>query len=324
MVLIKIKNMKRCILIAIFAIIAIMPAVSQGPAKKPSLMVVPARTWCQENNFMVEYDNMGQKMLIPDYQKAFDTSNELHLVVAKIGQMMSDRGFDLRLMSSALQSLQNEATEEMMMSSKDGGAGVEESPIDKLRKTAKADIWLEVYWLKNIGLKTSLTFNLSGVDAYTDEQIANCQGTGQPSYTSEVPVLLEECVTMHLDNFNEQLLNKFNDWFENGRQIKLQIKRWSDAEYDLESEFDGEELGFIIEDWVGANTVKGQFTTDNATENMMVFSNVRIPMVNESGTAIDARRWVRGLTKMLRDKYGITTKIMTKGLGQATIVIGSK
>ena len=70
--------------------------------------------------------------------------------------------------------------------------------------------------------------------------------------------------------------------------------------------------------------MKGQFTTDTATENMMVFINVRIPMVNEQGTALDARRWGRGLQKMLRDKYTITAKVMTKGLGQVTLVIGGK
>jgi hypothetical protein len=316
--------MKRYVLALIFSLM-LLPAVCQTVAKKPSLMVVPSRNWCKENNFMTEYDNMGTKVLIPDYQKAFDSSNELNLVVAKIGQMMSDRGFDLRLMASALQTLQQEAAEDMMLASKATGAGVEETPIDKLKKVAKADIWLEVYWLKNnAGLKTSLTFNLSGVDAYTDEQIANCQGTGQPSYSTEIPVLLEEAVTMNLDNFNEQLMNKFNDWFANGRQIKVQIKRWADAEHDLESEFGGKELGELIEDWVRANTVKGQFTTDTATENMMVFSNVRIPMVNEQGTALDARRWGRGLQKMLRDKYTITAKVMTKGLGQVTLVIGGK
>lgn len=316
--------MRKYVLAFVFALLTI-PAICQTVAKKPSLMVVPSRNWCKENGFMTEVDNMGSKMLIPDYQKAFDSSNELNLVVAKIGQMMSDRGFDLRLMSAALQTLQREAAEDMLLTSKETGSGVEETPIDKLKKIAKADIWMEVYWLKNaVGLKASITFNLSGVDAYTDEQIANCQGTGQPSYSSEVAVLLEEAITMNLDNFNEQLMNKFNDWFANGRQIKLQIKRWADFEHDLESEFGGKELGVIIEDWVGANTVKGQFTTDDATENMMVFSNVRIPMFNESGTALDARRWGRGLQKMLRDKYAITAKVMTKGLGQVTIVIGGK
>ncbi len=300
-------------------------AVEAQVAKKPSLMVVPSRQWCNANGFMAEFDNMGTKVLIPDYQKAFDSSAELNLVVAKIGQMMSDRGFDLKLMSASLQSLNNQAAEDMMLQSKETGAAVSESPIDKLRKIAKADIWLEVSWqLNQAGIKRSMTFNLSGVDAYTDVQIANCQGTGQPSYSSEIPVLLEEAVTTNIDNFNEQLMDKFNDWFENGRIISVQIKRFADAEFDLESEFGGKELGVHIEDWIAANTVKHQFTTDDATENMMRFSNVRIPMVTESGTALDARRWGRGLQRMLRDNHAITAKVMTRGLGNVVIVLGGK
>ena len=79
-----------------------------------------------------------------------------------------------------------------------------------------------------------------------------------------------------------------------------------------------------IEDWIAANTVKHQFTTDDATENMMRFSNVRIPMVTESGTALDARRWGRGLQRMLRDNHAITAKVMTRGLGNVVIVLGGK
>ena len=317
--------MKKYLLGAILAIIIAMPALSQTVAKKPSLMVVPSRVWCQENGFMQQYDNMGQTQLVPDYQAAFDNSKDLNLVVAKIGQLMADRGFPLKLMSATLQSLQKEAAEDMMLTSKETGAAVNESPIDKLKKTAKADIWMEVYWSKTkVGFNTSVTFNLSGVDAYTDLQIANCQGTGQPSSTPEIDVLLAEAVINYLNQFTEQLQVAFDDWFANGRIVKFRIKTWEDSEYDLESEFDGEELGVIIEDWIAENTVKGQFTTDDATENMMVFSNVRIPMISESGRALDARSWSRGLSKMLRDKYEISSKVMTQGLGQATIVIGGK
>lgn len=259
-------------------------------AKKPSLMVVPSRSWCVQNGFMTSHgEGYGQ---FPDYRSAFDNSPELNQVVAKIGQMMSERGFDLKMMSNALSTLSAEEAEDMLLTSKDTGAEIAETPIDKLRKIAKADIWLEVDWqLNRIGFSSSVTFNLSGIDAYTDTQIANCQGTGEPSYSSELPVLLSEAVSANLDNFNEQLMGKFQDWFDNGRQINFRIKVFGDSEYDLECEFGGEELGMIIENWIADNTVKSQFSTDDATENMMLFSNVRIPMIDSNGRGLDARRW---------------------------------
>lgn len=289
-------------------------------AKKPSLMVVPSRSWCFQNGFLEDFN--GEK--IPDYRRAFDETPELNLIVAKIGQLMSERGFDLKLMSNALTSLAEEKAEDMAMVSDETGADIQESNIDKLRKVAKADIWMEVDWLlNNMGFSRSVTFNLSGIDAYSNMQIANCQGTGSPSYSSELPILLSEAVSANLDNFNEQLMSKFEDWFENGRQISVEIKVFSDSEYNLESEVNGDELGYLIEDWMGENTVKSQFSTDVATSTMMKFSNVRIPMVLDTGKAMDARAFGRELQKMLKAKE-IRAKATTVGLGRLIIIIGSK
>ena len=289
-------------------------------AKKPSLMVVPSRSWCFQNGFLEDFN--GEK--IPDYRRAFDETPELNLIVAKIGQLMSERGFDLKLMSNALTSLAEEKAEDMAMVSDETGADILESNIDKLRKVAKADIWMEVDWLlNNMGFSRSVTFNLSGIDAYSNMQIANCQGTGSPSYSSELPILLSEAVSANLDNFNEQLMSKFEDWFENGRQITVEIKVFSDSEYNLESDVNGDELGYLIEDWMGENTVKSQFSTDVATSTMMKFSNVRIPMVLDTGKAMDARAFGRELQKMLKAKE-IRAKATTVGLGRLIIIIGSK
>lgn len=312
--------MKRTLTVAAALLLAVL-AFAQ-PAKKPSLMVVPSRVWCNQNGFMMNYE--GGTAPVPDYRAAFDQSQELNMVVSKIGQMMSDRGFDLKMMSNALQTIQNNAAEDMLLTSK-SGADIVESPIDKLRKTAKADIWMEVNWVMSQGgFSYTLTFDLSGIDAYTDKQIANCQGTSEPAYTADAVELLTTSAAKYLDNFNEQLMAKFDDWFDNGREIALTIKTWGDWEYDLEEEFDGEELGVLIENWVGENTVNGQFSTDDATESMMMFSNVRIPMITAEGKAIDARAWGRGLQKMLKAKYAIDAKVMTKGLGSVTVVLGGK
>lgn len=310
--------MKRTLIIAAAVLMSVL-AFAQ-PAKKPSLMVVPSRVWCNQNGFMMDFD--GTK--IPDYQRAFDESQELNIAVSKIGQMMTDRGFDLKMMQAALQTVAKNAAEDMLLTSK-SGADIVESPIDKLRKTAKADIWMEVNWIvNNGGFSYTLTFDLSGVDAYTDKQIANCQGTSEPAYTAELPVLLGSAVSKYLDNFNEQLQAKFDDWFDHGREISVVIKTWGDWEYDLESEdFGDDELGVIIENWMGENTVGGQFTTDDATESYMNFSNVKIPMFDAKGKAVDARGWGRGLQKMLKEK-GIEAKVMTKGLGSVTLVLGGK
>ena len=162
------------------------------------------------------------------------------------------------------------------------------------------------------------------MDAYTNKQVAGASGTGAPSFAAELPVLLEEAVLAHLDNFNVQLQKHFDDLFENGREVSLRISRFDSFDGDLESEYEGKELGEIIEDWMSANTVKGRFSTTNATENELFFEQVRIPLYDANNKAVDTRGWARDLQKMLKDKYQITAKLMTIGLGQAEIVIGEK
>lgn len=289
-------------------------------AKKPTLMIVPSDVWCNQNGYTTTYDNMGTPTMVPDYKKALQSNPDLLLAISKIGEMMAERGFPLKDLGSSLKNLETEAAEESVTAMDQGG--IAESPVDKLRKVAKADIWLQLTWSVNaIGPKKSLTFNLQGLDAYTDKQIAASSGTGDPSFSAELPVLLEEAILSHIDQFNNQLQNYFDDLFANGREVSLECKRTNDSDVNFESEFDDNELAYIIEDWVSANTREGRFNTSDMSENRIKFEQVRIPLFLENGRALDTRTWARGLQKELRSKYNIKAKLTTKGLGQAYIIL---
>ena len=163
---------------------------------------------------------------------------------------------------------------------------------------------MQVTWtVVTQGPKKSIEFNIQGLDAYTDKQVAGASGTGSPSFSASLGVLLEESVLSHLDNFNGQLQTHFEDLFANGREVIIRIKTWGDWDEDLETEYgpDDEELGTIIEDWMYANTEQHRFSTTDATESMMLFEQVRIPMMNEKGRASDARDFVKGLSKFLKN-----------------------
>ncbi|MBK6540876.1 MAG: hypothetical protein IPG10_06285 [Flavobacteriales bacterium] len=301
---------------------AVTTATAQ--AKKPTLMVVPSDNWCYQNGFIIEYDNQGKAVKAPDYKRALQENSDLLLVISKINQLMTDRGFPLKNLESSLKTLESEAAEDNMSQSKSGGE-VSESPTDKLKKVAKADIWMQLTWTVNeMGPKRSITFNLQGLDAYTDKQVAGASGTGPQSQTPELAILLEEAVLSQLDLFNGQLQKHFDDLFANGREVMLRIKKWDSFSGDLESEYGGEELSTQIENWVSANTVGGRFSLSDATENMMLFEQVRIPLYDATNKAVDTRGWARGLQKHLKDAYQIEAKLVMKGLGQATIIVGEK
>lgn len=293
-------------------------------AKKPTIMVVPSDNWCVEHNFTETYDNLGKQVMVPNYKAALQNDSDLLLAIAKINEMMAERGFPLKNLESSLKSLENQSAEDAMLTSKDG-AEVAESPIDKLKKVAKADIWMQLSWkINKTGPKRSLTFILQGLDAYTDKQVAGSSGTGAQTMGEDVAVMLEEAVLAHIDQFNSQLQEHFDDMAANGREISVRIKVWDDFEDGLEADFDGKELGEIIEDWLAENTVQGRFNTSDMTENMALFEQVRIPLYNDKGRSMDARSWVRGLQKYLKDNFSIEAKLMMQGLGQAQLVIGGK
>lgn len=322
--MIKMKSLKR-LEILLCCMVLLGTNMLFGQAKKPTLMVVPSDNWCIKNGFYTEYDNQGTKVKIPNYKSAFQENSDLLVVVSKINGLMAERGFPLKNMESVIKSLEQESAEDAMLTSKTGSE-VAETPIDKLKKVAKADIILQLTWVINtVGPKKSVTFELSGLDSYTNKQIAQAGGTGPASFSAELSVLLEEAVIAHLDKFNSDLQAHFDDLFENGREVTIRIKRFSSWDEDLETMYGGDELGEIIEDWMADNTVKNRFSTSSATENMMYFEQVRIPLYDNKGRAMDARRFLKGLRKHLAvEPYNITCKLMTKGLGQAILVLGEK
>lgn len=315
--------MKRLLLLSTFLFVLITQLFPQ--AKKPVIMVVPSDFLCISEGYVMTFDDMGTTRTLPDYRAALQQSSDLLLVIGKINTLMADRGFPLKNLESVLRSIEQQSAEDAMMMSK-SGSDIAESPLDALKRVAKADIIMQLTWNVNeTGPKRSVTFNLQGLDSYTDKQVAGAQGTGTPSFSAELPVLLEEAVLSHLDNFNAQLQMHFDDLLENGREISMRVRIWSTSPVDLEEEYDGYELGEIIEDWVYENTVQGRFNTTDATENMMVFEQVRIPLYNDRGRAMDARMFAQDLRRFLnRDPYNLDVKVSTRGLGQAQIIIGEK
>jgi hypothetical protein len=319
--------MIRKIVYTIAVVVLSISAFSQ--AKKPTIMVVPSDNWCIKNGYTQMYDEMGTLKTLPDYKLALQNETDLLMTISKINTMMADRGFPLVNLESVLRNMEQESAEIAMLTSKSGG-GISESPIDILQRTANADIIMQLtYVINQVGPQRSITFMLQGLDAYTNKQIAGAQGTGEPSMATETPVLLEEAVLSHIDNFNSRLQDHFNDLFENGREVAFQTRIWDTSMLDFEEEFDynGEtlELGEIIEDWVYENTVEGRYSTSTYTENVIRFDQVRIPLYDDRGRANDTRRWMRDLRSMMgKAPFNQECKIYTRGLGEVWLIVGEK
>jgi hypothetical protein len=120
--------------------------------------------------------------------------------------IMADRGFPLKDLEQELKSLESESAEMNMMTDKDMGMGLAESPVDALKRTAKADIIMDLsFEVMQMGPKKSIRYVLNGLDAYTNKNVASTAGEGQPSSAASVGILLEEAVLGRMDEFNDRL-----------------------------------------------------------------------------------------------------------------------
>ena len=322
--------MKKSVILFLGIIVSIL---TFGQAKKPTIMIVPSDNFCISQGYFTTVNINGNDQKIPDYKKAFQENSQIRLVITKMGSIMSDRGFPLKDLEQTMKSIETESAELGMLASKSSGAAIKETPIEVLKRTAKADIIMDLdYTIKRQGPNQIITFTLKGLDAYTNKQVAAAAGVGSPSAFATADLLLEEAVLSHMDEFNGQLSKHFDDMFANGREVAVVIRVWNNADVDLEKDYtiDGqtESLSQHIENWMSRNTVSGRYSVVDATENVLKMDQVRIPMMyNNNGreVAMDTRRFVSNLNKYLSAApFNLETKIYQRGLGEAWLIIGEK
>jgi len=289
--------------------------------KKPTLMILPSDNWCTQRYFYTEYDNQGNTVFMPNYQQAFQEDLELGGVISKVGELMTNLGYSLKDAEMELKNINQRTAEDNVTFSKTSGAQLNESPLDMLKRRAKADIIIQLGWVLN---QTSLTFTLEAFDAYTSKRIATATGTSN-EYVGDVAMILQRAVEKHIKSLDKQLDAFYKNMERDGREIILTIRTWDSWENDLESEFGGDELLNHIQMWMQQNCVKGRFNLSDASENFAQFEQVKIPLKDNKGMNMDARSFARGLQKHLnKAPFNITSKLMMRGLGEAILVLGEK
>lgn len=317
------EKMKKVFFSVLTLLLIMNIAFAQG--KKPTLMILPSDNWCSQRYFMTNFDNQGTTVKIPDYKAAFQDDAELSTVISIVGGLLAECGYPVKDSEQELKNLDVKQGEDNAMMSKTSGASLAESPLDVLKRKSKSDMIIQIGWSVNKeAAGKSVTFQLDAIDSYTSKRIASATGTGE-SADDIVPRLLETAVKTHIPEFTQKLDNYFYELGIKGREIVLTVKKWDSWENDLETEYDGEELTDCIVEWLNQNTVGGNYNLSDATENYMLLEQVRIPIKDERGMALDARGFANQLRKYLqKEPFNITSKVITRGLGEAMIVLGEK
>lgn len=298
---------------------------SQAQQKKPTLMILPSDNWCNQRYLMSSFNDQGTMKKIPNYKQAFQEDTELGQVIAKLGAFMLNEGYTLKDAEQEIKKLEQVSAEDNVTASNNSGSDLSETPLDKLKKRAKSDIIIQLWWEVNTATGGNvIRYTLDAFDAYTGKRIASSTGNSKAS-DKFIPDLLLKAVKENFSLFNSQIDTYFNDMKKNGREVIVKIKTWKNWDKNLEEEYDGKELNEYITGWMKKNTLRGNFNTTDNSETYILFEQTRIPLVNESGEAMDARDFTRGLQKYLKAApFNITSKLMTRGLGEAILVLGEK
>lgn len=296
--------------------------ISQAQEKRPTLMIVPSDNWLTQRYYTKTFDNMGAKVRVMDYARAFQEDSELKSVIASIGQLMTDKGYSLKDCEQEMKAVKMRKIENGVTTN-DDDAAISETILDQIKQHAKSDIIINVDWsVKKEPKGRIVTFILEAFDAYTSKRIATSTSTSKPSDKS-VSELLDNTVSANIATFDIQLTNYFNDLKENGREIVLTIRCWDNWDNNLETIYGEDELVDCIQQWLRENAINGMFNLTDATENFAQFEQVRIPLYDQNSNAMDARAFATMLRKHLaKNPYNITSKVMVRGLGEAILVLG--
>ena len=234
--------MKKSLLIA--ALLLACQLVGWSQAKKPTIMVVPADAFCERYGYVQTVNAMGETVTSPDYSRAMKENADIRTLVSAMADFMAKNDFPIQSLEQELKRLQTEDAEMAMMTGRNGGE-VEETPLERLRRTARPDIILDLdYEIHRVGPQKQVSFNLQAIDAYSSKIISGNTGV---STAANVPMtsLLEECVLSFKDNFLSGLQHYFDDLFANGREVSITFVRYDNCPFyfDDDIQIDGHHCG---------------------------------------------------------------------------------
>ncbi|WP_018675296.1 DUF6175 family protein [Riemerella columbina] len=254
-------------------ILGVGTLLGQG-AKKPKIMVVPSDALLNQKGLLSGGDDMGEEIFIQNYSKAF-LNIELKAMISKFGEMMKERGFETVMLEQELKRNQ--------------GKGLQ------VNYDIKIDL---TYKITQQGPRKKVYAEFSGIDIYSSKQIAASSGESAPAIGESNENLLQEAVLDKIDQFNSQLMATFNEMEANGRESRLTI---ISEGISLDEEINGKSILDSVEDWLSAQCVRGNFTTDDSSDSRIDISQAMMPLFGTNGKSLDARNFYKDLEKTLKN-----------------------
>jgi hypothetical protein len=296
---------------------------------RPQIMIYPSDTWAKQKGYVKKTDDQnGGFTETTDYEKAILDPDFLTASAALTKLLIKRDYTPVALKGIVEQIKQDKLVKEFSDNQR------QTSMLDKILNVAKADIKISVYWKVIPQLPDfKLEYILDATDTYTSQPVSVADGTGPPSRSADISELIVQSVNDKMDGFTSLFQIYFDKMQTSGRnvQVEVAVSDAFDGNLDKLYPVDGEEYSLkeIINAWFTDNA-KSEPNVTSSSKTAMVLKDLRIPLtkVNKLSktakpSAVNTETFLDDLKRHLKSKYGISSTIESRGLGMATIYIGT-
>ena len=292
----------------------------------PTVMFLPDKTWCNENNYVTRSERNGKTRVTENYDEAF-LNSDLKNVITNLNDLLKQNGLPAKDYGTASELDDEEEAEEELFEGAETGSTLDMDAYEAALQKLRPDIVIKLGWNVNtVGFNYNVSYRLEALDSYSGKSVAAVTAeTATVKTTVPLAATIKNAATEHMSEFVGKLQSHFDDVQENGREITLRLRIIGNGSgVNFNTEYDGKELNEIVHEWVNDNTVNGAFSQRGATRTSLSFEQVRIPLKDSKGRVYEARQFVSQLQKHLKNTYGIVAENTTKGIGTGRLYIGEK
>lgn len=266
-----------------------------------------AQTVVQPKIMVIPYTKEGE-----DIRTVLEEDSNKRIALSKIKEAFDERGvstidFVARLKAANTANVMN----------MDNQADIKSAIIDM----SGADIYVEAEIICQqedvVGQskpESRVKINVTAYDIATGASLANKIGECGPFYTDDIAKLSMKAISSIADEFLNVMQTKFTDLSEQGRSIIMYITFDEGSSYTMESEVGNEGLTLQdeIELWVDASCYNNNYHLQGVTPLNMIFDDIKLPYVDESGATYTASKYSMEALKFFR-KLGVSISRSLRG-----------
>ena len=134
--------------------------------------------------------------------------------------------------------------------------------------------------------------------------------------------IVKKELVKRLPDFMEDIQEYFSDLLTRGREVTVRVNVDEGSNISLaDVSAEGDTYSDYIVDYIKKHTVKGAYKLQSNTDNALVFTGVRIKLLNSDGTQYGVYDWTRDLARAMRKDLGVKVQNRAQGLGEVVLTL---